>query len=342
MAQVKDPMTGSDELTAREIRDNIRRTRAQMDNTVDAIEEKLTPGELVHEAWSLVRGGSSSSIGRVLRIAKQHPLPATIISLGLGWMVYESATGHAATGRRYAARYAHDERRPAEDEEPSVFESARERAGAVSRRATDAADSAIGKASNLAAQTRETANEVASSARSIASDTVESVRRQTSDLGRQASELGEQARHGLRQAQSGFWRTLEEQPLIVGAATVAAGLLVGLLLPSSSQEDELMGRTRDALVDEVTDLGHETLQKGRQVASAAADTLTRGAEARSLSADAVVEKVRTVGREVVEAVKDEAQKQHLTPDALADKGRPAPRETSTASESWPPRRPPSP
>jgi hypothetical protein len=54
-----------------------------------------------------------------------------------------------------------------------------------------------------------------------------------------------------------------------------------------------------------------------------------------------VEKVRTAGREVVETVKDEAQK-HLTPDALADEVRPAPRETSTASESSPPRRPPSP
>jgi hypothetical protein len=108
MAQVKDPMTASDEATSRELRDDIRRTRAQMDVTVDAIEDKLTPGELFHEAWTLMRGGSSSSVNRVLRIARRHPMPAAIISLGLGWMVYEGSGDQRreVTGRRRrAARY---------------------------------------------------------------------------------------------------------------------------------------------------------------------------------------------------------------------------------------------
>ena len=135
MAEVKDPITGSDTRTSRQIRDDIRRRRAQMDATVEAIEEKLTPGELVHEAWSLLRGGSGSSVNRIWRIAKQLPMPAAMIGLGLGWMAYESAGGNELdTSRtRYGARYPQDEQWSSDREMPTALESARRRAARATR-----------------------------------------------------------------------------------------------------------------------------------------------------------------------------------------------------------------
>jgi Protein of unknown function (DUF3618) len=293
MADIKDPMRDADDLSSREIRDNIRRTRAQMDATVDAIEDKLSPGELIQEAWGLFRGGSSSSVNRVIRIAKQHPMPAAIIGLGLGWMVYESTGGNAFGTRR--ARYVpYEEEWSPEGEVPTALESARRRAAGTARRASDAAGSAMDKASGLADDAGEMASDLAGSvrratetaserageltgqAREMAGDVAGSVRRQASELGRQASELGGQARRGMREARAGFWETLEEQPLAVGAATLAAGLLVGLLLPSTEHEDELMGKTRDSLLDEVKGLGEEALETGKQIASAATETLRQG------------------------------------------------------------------
>ena len=297
MAEIKDPMNDADDLTSREIRDNIRRTRAQMDATVDAIEEKLTPGELIHEAWSLFRGGSNSSVNRVWKIAKQHPMPVAIIGVGLGWMVYESTGGSAAGARR--ARYVrYDDEWSPEGEMPTL-DSARRRAAGATRRASDVAGSAMDKASGFVDDASDKASDVADSvrrateaagekagefagqAREMASDVAGSVRRQASELGRQASELGDQARRGIREARTGFWDSLEEQPLVIGAATLAAGLLVGLLLPSTPQEDELMGKTRDSLLDEVKGLGQEALESGKQIASAAADTLRQGAESQT-------------------------------------------------------------
>jgi|SoiMethySBSTD1v2_1073268.scaffolds.fasta_scaffold40389_2 uncharacterized protein DUF3618 len=321
MAQVKDPMTSSDEPTSRELRNDIRRTRAQMDVTVDAIEDKLTPGELFHEAWTLMRGGSGSGVNRFMRIARQHPMPAAIISLGLGWMVYESVgdDGRDVNGRHPgAARYTDNDAFGHHDQRDSPG-SLRQGATSASRRVTDATNAAVDKAGDLAGQARDTVGDVADSARGMASDVAGSVRRQASDIGRQASDLRDQARDGVRAAGTGFRRTLEEQPLIIGAATLAAGLLVGLLLPSTPREDELMGTTRDLLVNEMKGLGQEALHKSQQVVSAAADTLKQGAEGQGFSADAVAEKVRAVGREVVETVKSEAQKQTLTPDSIADK-----------------------
>jgi len=162
----------------------------------------------------------------------------------------------------------------------------------------NATHTAVDKAGDLAGQARDTVGDIADSASSMAGDVADSVRRQASDIARQASDLSAHARAGVREAQTGFRRTLEDQPLVVGAATLAAGLLVGLLLPSTPREDELMGTTRDLLVNQVKGLGQEALQKGQQVVAAAADTLKQGVETHGLSADTVIEKVQAVGREV--------------------------------------------
>src|SRR5690348_5385411 len=137
MAEGEDPMRDSDERTSREIRDDIRRTRARMDATVDAIEDKLTPGELAHEAWALFRGGSSSSVNRIWRIATQHPMPAAIIGVGLGWMVYESTGANERdTSARHSTRSSQDEPWSSERELPTALESARRRAAGTAGKAT--------------------------------------------------------------------------------------------------------------------------------------------------------------------------------------------------------------
>ena len=325
MAEVKGRMTRADERTSHQIRDNIRQTRAQMDRTVDAIEDRLSPGELMHEAWGLFRGGSGSSVNRVARIAKQHPMPAAIIGVGLAWMVYEN-TGRSNADARRPRVASRDEAWTSDREMPTALESARRRAAGAARGAggvaSDVADRASDMASDVAGSVRrageaasdtagdvaQTASELAGQARDAASEFVGSVRRQASEAGRQASELGDQARQGMAQARTGFWDALEEQPLVVGAATLAAGLLVGLLLPSTPREDELMGSARDSLIDEVKGLGQEALEKSKHVAAAAAESLKQSAEAQGLGADSVVDKVRAVGRDVADTVKAEAEK----------------------------------
>ena len=56
----------------------------------------------------------------------------------------------------------------------------------------------------------------------------------------------------------------------------------------------------------VKGLGHEAIEKGKQIAAAAADSLEQGAEAQGLSAATVADKVRDFGRGLVETVKTEA------------------------------------
>jgi hypothetical protein len=73
------------------------------------------------------------------------------------------------------------------------------------------------------------------------------------------------------------------RPEVLLAGTVLAGLLVARLLKAS----------RRAAPEPWTSAGrwHETLQKGTQAVSAAADTVKQGAKARGLNPEALVEKL---------------------------------------------------
>jgi hypothetical protein len=59
------------------------------------------------------------------------------------------------------------------------------------------------------------------------------------------------ARHEFERAEGAAADLARENPLAVGAGALVAGVAVGLLLPSTRREDELLGKTRDQLVDEV-------------------------------------------------------------------------------------------
>ena len=63
-------------------------------------------------------------------------------------------------------------------------------------------------------------------------------------------------------------RTWNETPLLIGAASAILGAIVGLTVPETNRENQLMGETRDNLVDAV----QETVRdKVNQVQHAAAD-----------------------------------------------------------------------
>ena len=63
-----------------------------------------------------------------------------------------------------------------------------------------------------------------------------------------------------RRVRLGFWQAMEASPLMIGAAFLALGALLGLAIPSTEPEDELMGDTRDRLLDNVRDAGHQALE----------------------------------------------------------------------------------
>lgn len=63
-------------------------TRARLDGTLDAMQQKLSPGELMSQTVAYFKDGSgmelSHDIGRKMR---ENPIPLALIGFGLGWLV---------------------------------------------------------------------------------------------------------------------------------------------------------------------------------------------------------------------------------------------------------------
>ena len=321
MAYREDEVTKDRGPNSRQIRNDIESTRREMDRNLDALESKLTPTQLAMEAWGLFRGGSTAGASRLWKLAKQHPGPAAVIGVGLAWMLSENTKNddRAEYGYRpgYAGAYGYSGRRGYETGYAGDYDEGEGRVSSALHSAGDKVSSAAGTAKDAVTGAASTAKDAVVDAAGTAKDAVVGAKDRVAEVAgaarERASELGwqarEQARYRTRQARVGFWETMEERPLALGAAAIALGVVAGLMIPSTRKEDELMGETRDRLVERAKEVGGEALEKGKQVAHVAVDTLKEEVERQDLTPEKLAEKVRTVAREATNTVKEEGKRQ---------------------------------
>jgi Protein of unknown function (DUF3618) len=66
--------------------------------------------------------------------------------------------------------------------------------------------------------------------------------------------------------------TAQENPLGLAFGAVAAGFIAGMLIPSTSVEDEKIGDTADQVKGQIKDTASEAVERGKQVAQEAAQS----------------------------------------------------------------------
>ena len=114
-----------------------------------------------------------------------------------------------------------------------------------------------------------------------------------------AGNLGSQVKTSAQQGAGWFSMTLQENPLVIGAMALVAGLGLGLAVPETSYENKALGKTRDQLLDKATEAASDLTQKVTTVA-------------------------HTAVHEAIESGKTEAKNQGLAPQDEA----PAPQDQS--------------
>lgn len=71
-----------------EIQAEIERTRREMDGTLWAIQQRLTPGQIVDQGLSYLRqSGGQEFVSNLGQQAKQNPLPVALVGIGLAWLM---------------------------------------------------------------------------------------------------------------------------------------------------------------------------------------------------------------------------------------------------------------
>lgn len=279
------------EQSSEEIRREIDRTRAGMDEKANALEQKLSPGELFEDLWDRVkRGGGFSQFGDVVR---DHPVPVALMGLGLGWLAIERATG--SEGGRLRRRYgdvepgnrdrAEGRRGPYLPDDVSLRGDEAEgggigeKLGDLKDRVVDAKDKVVDAAANLkdrassaAEKVRDASGRTKDSARHAMDrthDAMDSARERMDDVKDRARHAMDEGRYRARHASRAASNMFEDHPLAMAAVVFGAGLAMGMAVPTTHVEDELMGEKADALKDEAKEIGRRTAE---EVRSAAKDT----------------------------------------------------------------------
>jgi hypothetical protein len=314
------------------IRADIEQTRAEMSETIDAIQERLSPQHLTQQVKETVR---EATIGRAEEMARQagdtinearygmmetirhNPIPAAMVGIGLGWLFmnrrsaprhtryadygrYRGAAGYYDGPYDYAGQpgypvqpgypggpsYAY----PAgQREHGGMMERGQRLAGDTAQRVQHAAGSAASRAQDAASSAASRVQDAAGSAASrvqdaastIADRTQETVGGVVNEAQERAGWVAGQAQYQAQRLEDRFERTLYESPLAVGAIALALGAAAGFVLPQTRRENELMGETRDNLVERAQEVAQEAAEKVQRVASDVADDVKLSAEERA-------------------------------------------------------------
>lgn len=131
-------------------------------------------------------------------------------------------------------------------------------------RVSDAAGAVRERASEGVRQVRERAADSYDEARGWASERYEMERRRAADI----AERGYGRVREGRRATEDF---VQENPLLVGVVGLAAGLLLGALLPRTRQEDRMIGPWADEAREQGIRYARDMTQRGREFVVSALD-----------------------------------------------------------------------
>jgi hypothetical protein len=162
------------------------------------------------------------------------------------------------------------------------------------------------KAGSSIQHMKERTAETAGALRRRASETGTHLKERAYETG---SHLKDKAYHGYEHGREVFTRTADEQPLAVGLGFLAIGVLAGMLLPSTRKEDELVGPTRDRLVNRGREAAEDAVNRGKHVARTAMDVAKQQAQEQGLTPEALKEKAQSMASQVKDATREDAQRQ---------------------------------
>jgi len=252
-----------------QLRADIEDTRADMTQTINEIQERLSPENLVGQVKETVReatiGKVEKAVGRfgetlsevtepALEMAGRagnaikevgttvgdqiwkNPIPMALIGLGVGMLVMKNYRGQSygsSSPKREFPQGRRTNYAVGDVGQPRQTQQSAGAAGTFNQVGTSALNQVKETASDLANRSTQTFNELSTKAKDG------------------ASRVG-----GM----------MRDNPLAAGAIAMAAGTAVGLLVPSTRIESEYIGETGERLVERVEDVARDALDKVQDAA----------------------------------------------------------------------------
>jgi len=263
----------------------IAQTRSDMSGTLGELQERLTPGAIKEkareklddakqaikseaiEAKDAVRDAAREKVGAavetvqdtvseggrsVLQFVRANPIPVALTGIGLTWFLFGARRDRGARYRPYDELDPYD----AEDYYASgpdtggMRSRSRRAAQRAKRGMAEVTQTVQGKAESLADNAGQLAHRAQDSARTVARRAGDRADRLADDVRYRAARTGDRAREIYR-----------DNPLVVGAALAVAGTALGLAIPLTQREQDLLGGASEELVREAQGMARGALDK---------------------------------------------------------------------------------
>ena len=291
------------EREAEQIRSDIEKTRANMGETIDALQDRLSPERIKEQVKEKVKDQAAeayesakdavkrSTIGRaesvmnsvgdatrgastavrdtgssIVDTVRDNPLPFALIGAGLGILTWRRRRRSDESGYGANRGYGYYGEGYYRGEREYGSESYGE-----------------GEGRSINERVRETAGDVAERAQEATREAREAARRAAGRAREQVGHMGERARYGARRTEDRMRDMLRTNPMALGAAVLATGAAVGLALPTTRVEEEYMGEARDQVMDKAETLARDTMGKVKRVAQEAGRTAEQEAQNQGLT-----------------------------------------------------------
>ncbi|VVN47023.1 hypothetical protein PS662_05960 [Pseudomonas fluorescens] len=219
--------------------------RASIGNIVDALESKFTPGQMFDQAIGLMQSNGTTFLTNLGTSVRNNPVPAVLTSVGLLWMMMS----------QNRPPVPHPGYRSGPDQ------------GGVGEWAEGLADSFDGAREHLH-QTADSLKEGYQSVKGKASHLGDNLGAASENISHAVHDAGDRLMRSTQVMSNQFNQLLKEQPLMVAAAGIALGAMIGAAFPSTATEQRYLGKTSADLTDKVK-------QQAREGYEAVRDTVTK-------------------------------------------------------------------
>jgi ElaB/YqjD/DUF883 family membrane-anchored ribosome-binding protein len=270
-----------------EIEREIGQTRNRLSRDIDELGNKLSPQNLKEEAKSAIKGaahGAVSNVGeqarrtgsRLVEVIRENPLPVIAVGAGVTWLLTQRSHSEVSGSRMARYAYTGPERRQGDSWQSGI----RGRVGGAVSGVKDSVSEAASSVAERAGQFKERAGE-------------------------RIGDLGSEARRKTRRARTNLQHAAEENPLALAIGAAVVGLALGMLLPGTQREDELMGSSRDQLVDRAERTAERVKDAAVEAGREVKETVRTEIEVHKPE---FKQAVQEAGRTVKEQVKESAKR----------------------------------
>ena len=275
-------------MTREQLELEAERNREAVAGTIEELQERLTPGEIVDQVMSYMQDGGNEFLRNLGRQVTANPMPVTLIGAGVAWMLFaknapsSGAGSHSSSGSYSPDTYSSDwdSRSRTRDTGSSSWKGNGEDGGMGER-----ARSAAHKVGDVASSAGEGISEAYHSMQDRASNLYQDTADRASSAYQEAADKLSAAKNSaieyeqraVESARSA-WAFCRDQPLVLVGLGLALGAAMGAAFPSTEVENRLMGETSDQLKEAAKETASEQLDKakeyGRQAGEQVSQTLT--------------------------------------------------------------------